>query len=202
VQTAHGETAKKIGDFLLKCNELVRQRAPFASLGEAQIAIPTDFNYVSYFDILRTQKPCTRAIADSMDGILSVPTFGPDINDASFTSSTHLAPYGTYKAGFFLNTTWTTLDECIKFCKSRKGAILAGPHGLALAVQYADCVLPACKLLVSLDKNDLKFPRKERILSAGKCVDRSWALSVHRGEFAPGTIFVLFFEEGETPIGM
>lgn len=155
-------------------------KAKFVPIVEAPLTA-THFNYENQFDVLRK----------GGNGIIS---FGRDINDERFTSTEHLLSRHDYKVRVYMNTKWSTTEECVRFCKREADAILAGPHGLIRAIECVDEALPACKLLVSFDPNDTNKERREQILSAGKCATDNWALSIHRGDWAPGMFFVLFFK--------
>lgn len=144
--------------------------------------VPHNFSYEHQFDVHRP-------------GGIQIIGFGREINDERFCSSEKLVPGRTYTMKIYMATRWTTTKTCVNFCNAQKKAILAGPHGLLVAVFNAEKKLPICKLLTSFDKNDGKKRGEDKeILSAGMCNSGGWALNIHRGEWAPGTFFVLFFE--------
>lgn len=174
------EELRKKADFSRICRELLKEKEKFVPIIEASLT-ETHFNYENQFATLRK----------GGNGIIS---FGPEINDERFTSTEHLPSRRDYEIRVFMNTKWSTTEECVEFCKAQAGAILAGPHGLIRAIGCLGETLTACKLLVSFDKDDTKAERREQILSAGKCTTDNWALSIHRGDWAPGMFFVLFFK--------
>lgn len=183
--TVYADRGKRNLKFLHLCNGLVLRGKPFEPIGETKIQIPRAFTYKNCFDLLRTGK-------------YGIRTFGVDINANSFPSTARLSE-ATYVAKVFMNTKWSNTEQILQFCNSQRGAILAGPHGLALAIPQLNGILPLCKLLISPDANDANA---SCILSAGKCEDESWVLYQHRGSWAPGVMLVLFFEESEMLIGM
>ena len=176
----YAESRKKIGDFSRRCQAIMKRGEAFTLVDEVTIDVSKHFNYENYFNRLRSGK-------------YGVITFDHRINDAKFTSTVPLTAGERYQAKIFMSTKWASTEELITFCKTQKGAILAGPHGLAIAVEHVDKVLLLCKLLVSFDPSDTHASRVTRILSAGKCSTGSWEFSVHNGDWAPGMFFILFF---------
>ncbi len=176
----YAESRKKIGDFSRHCQAMMKCGKTFAPIHEAEFNVSKHLNYENYFDRLRSGK-------------YGVIVFDHKINDARFASTIPLKAGGRYRAKIFMNTKWASTQEIVAFCKAEKDAILAGPHGLAAAIEHVDKLLPLCKLLVSLDPNDVHASRVTQILSAGKCSTGSWEFSVHNGDWAPGMFFILFF---------
>ena len=177
----YAESRKKIGDFSRRCQTIMKRGELFALVDEVKIDVPKHFNYENYFDRLRTGK-------------YGVIVFNHKINDAKFTSTASLEAGERYHAKIFLNTKWASTEELIAFCKAQDGAILAGPHGLAMALEHLNETLLLCKLLVSFDSTDTDSSRVTQILSAGKCSTGSWEFSVHNGDWAPGAFFIVFFK--------
>ncbi len=176
----YAESRKKIGDFSRHCQAIMKRDEKFALIDEVRIDVPKFFNCENYFNRLRSGK-------------YGVIAFDHKINDARFTSTTPLVAGERYCAKIFLNTKWASTEALIAFCKRQKDAILAGPHGLAVAIEHLDKTLLLCKLLVSFDSADIHASRVTQILSAGKCSTGNWEFSVHNGDWAPGMFFIVFF---------
>lgn len=157
--------------FQLRLKDIMASGKDLALLEECTVQVPKATNQ---FDWLRTQGNVHRFS----------PTFLPESGNMS------LLP-GKHRFGFFITTRWMRQSELMRLVKRLPGSPkLIGPQAVAVAIRYCSAAMPSCRALVSFQTGDEK---KDGLVMAGRCQDGTWSMSLHDGDWAPGTVVMVGF---------